>query len=137
MDDFTWIVIATFAIVTFIFKFFYKRWEDRKPDMLYNTLLQNFCKKIKTSESIDESKTALHLLIAEAGRLLLSPITPRPCREDTCHVFGAFHWHHPKTLIRIIFIFNCHRQVMSPYKVSLPFHCYVVHLPLRLNLAAG
>ena len=35
MEDFTWIIIVTFAIVTFVIciKFFYKRWEDWKPDV--------------------------------------------------------------------------------------------------------
>ena len=47
IDGFTWIILVSSAIVTFVIciKFFYEGWEDWKPDMLKDTLLQNFCKK--------------------------------------------------------------------------------------------
>ena len=45
---------------------------------LANYTLKYLQKKKKRTDSINEPKTVLYLLIADAGLLLLSPIIPRP-----------------------------------------------------------
>ena len=92
-EGFTWIIIVTFAIVTFVvcIEFFYEGWEDWKPDVESCFTVNILQAKKKHQKNIDEHKTGLHLLIADAGLLLLSPINPRPW----CGAFLISDFDHP------------------------------------------